>query len=506
MLEERVSDWPSLEHVDDRLLAQELRSGDPSALTRVCASYAARLYDYCHALLRDQESATQTLHDALLAAQSHVGRLRDPQLFRGWLYALVRTECLRRLADPARPTGGQEAPDVEEPLVDAAAEARREETRQLVHSALAGLNGRQREAIDLVLRHHLAPEELAGVLGLSTEQATELAWEAREQLDDAFAAAIMVHGRHSECPSMAALVDPHEWPLSPPNSRTLIRHLASCPVCSVQRRPKASTAELLRVLEVLPVALLPADLEHRVLATATDPALAEQRESIAQAAEPFDEWGWPAAAEPPSRRGGRGPRERDPGGSRRPWPALAAVGGVVIIVGVVYLILPSSSGKPAADTSHAALPSDTALVSPDPSESTIDSPKASPTTTTHSPTPTPTPTPTTHTPTPKVTRTTAKPTKTPTPKGTLQIVGCTITAPATQCMLTATAKGGSVQWQVTGATNGLTASGGGTLTANQSTQVTVSHAACTGAGAFGIVSFSPSGSAKVSWTCDPTPP
>ncbi|MGI8329667.1 sigma-70 family RNA polymerase sigma factor [Actinomadura scrupuli] len=489
-------------------MAQELRAGGPNALTKVCDAYAARLYDYCHALMRDQESATQTLHDSLLSAQAHVGRLRDPQLFRGWLYALVRSQCLRRLADPNRPTGGHEAPEIDEQIFDPAARARREETRQLVHSALAGLNGKQREAIDLVLRHHLAPEELAGVLGLSTEQATELAWQARERLDDAFAAAILVRSRRSECPSVAALVDPQEWPLSPVTSRKLVRHLESCPVCAEQRRAKASTAELLEVLEVLPVALLPADLQHRVLATATDPALAAHRDAIAQAAEPLDEWGWPAVAEPPARRGGgRGARERDGDGSPRIWPAIAAAVCVLLIVGGVYLILPtSSSSKPSAASSTAALPSDTALVSPDPSESVTESATPSPTTSTRSPSPTPTPT--RRTPTPRATTKKPKPTpKTSAPvpaTGTLSVGGgCSIPADGPpNCSFSVTAVGGNVNSWSASASSPLVASGGGRILKGGTGTVSVTRTGpCTASGSGTVTVSNGGGPVTVTWEC-----
>ncbi|MCW2913180.1 MAG: sigma-70 family polymerase sigma factor [Actinomycetia bacterium] len=499
-----MSGWPSLDHVDDRLLVQALRAGDPNAMTQVCDAYAARLFDYCHALLRDQESATQTLHDALLAAQAHVGRLREAQLFRSWLYALVRSACLNRLADPARPTGGHEAPEIEEQLHDPGAMARREEARQFVHSALAGLNGKQREAIDLVLRHHLTPEELAGVLGLSTEEAAELAWESRERLDDALAAAVLVRGGRSECPSVTALVDPQEWPLSPATCRKLIRHLESCPVCAEQRRPKASTAELLRVLEVLPVALLPADLQRRVLVTATDPALAAQRESIAQWAEPLDEWGWPTAAEPEPRRAGRGPRERQD--SPRMWPAIAAAACVVLIVGLVYLILPSSSNnKPSPGTSQAALPDDTAMVSPDPSASpTVDSPKPTPTRTTH--TPSPSPTPTTHTPTPKATTTKPKATKTPKPAaGTLKVSGgCSIPSGSLKCTFPVTAVGGTVDSWSASASIPLSASGGGKILQGGTGTVSVTVTRpnpCLNGGNNSVTVSNGGGTVNVSWAC-----
>lgn len=95
-----MSGWPSLDRSEDRRLAEALAAGELEALAQVFDAYAARLYDYCHALLRDQEAASAALHDTLLAVTVCIGGLAEPERLRAWLYAMVRNECLRRLNTP----------------------------------------------------------------------------------------------------------------------------------------------------------------------------------------------------------------------------------------------------------------------------------------------------------------------------------------------------------------------------------------------------------------------
>ncbi|MEV4254118.1 sigma-70 family RNA polymerase sigma factor, partial [Spirillospora sp. NPDC049652] len=188
-----MTGWPTLDRLDDERLARSLaRSGahvlsgpppgdatapfpaaDTDALARLVDAYAARLFDYCHALLRDQDQAARALHAALLTAYAHAGRLTDPAAFRAWLYALVRNECVRRLRDPRRPAERREAPEVEDLFLDDAERARRLATRRLVHAALGGLRGPERESLDLLLRHGLDDAEVGAVLDLPPARAAE---------------------------------------------------------------------------------------------------------------------------------------------------------------------------------------------------------------------------------------------------------------------------------------------------------------------------------------------
>ncbi|GAA2456421.1 hypothetical protein GCM10010191_89740 [Actinomadura vinacea] len=494
------SGWPSPDRADDERLARSLAAGDDAeALIQLLDRYAARLYDYCHALLRDQESAAGALHDAVLAAYAHAGRLYEPVFFRSWLYALVRNECLRRLQDPDRPAERYEAPEVEDMFLDADERAQRQETRRLVHNALSGLRGREREALDLLLRHGLDTGEIAGAFGITDQEAGELAGQARHKLDDALAAVIIARTGRADCPSVAALAEDGESPLPQAAARKLIRHINTCATCTERRHRTVSTAGL---LQTLPVALMPADLRGRILATATDPANAGGLAAIAHGAEPFDAQGWPRPAE----RGGAARRsEPRRSGPPRLWPAIAAAAAVILLAAGAFLVLPGgsedrTSAQRPSGSPRAADPSESPA---DPSESPSESPTPTPTATTSSPTPTPKAT------TPSPTRTRAS--RTPTPnrstrspaRGTLAVSGCAMTNPGQRsCGVSVRAVGGPVTWGVTGTSGGVRAGGGGRLAAGASTTVPASRPDCDAGGSgSGSVSFAPGGSASVSWTC-----
>ncbi|MFB4306736.1 RNA polymerase sigma factor [Actinomadura sp. GTD37] len=493
-----MSGWPSFDRADDERLARALAAGDPSALIQVMDRYAARLYDYCHALLRDQEQAAGALHDALISAYAHVSVLREPERFRGWLYALVRNECMRRLRDRDRPAERQEAPEVEDGFLDEAELARRQEARRLVHHALSALRGREREALDLVLRHGLDTFEVAGVLGLEAQEAADLTGAAHARLDDALAAAHLARTAGGGCPDLAAIAGEGGGggrPLPPPVVRRVVQHIASCAVCGPRREQAAPAA---RLLQVLPVAMIPTDLRGHVMATATDAALAPDLSYIAHRAEPLDEWGWPCIVE---RTGAQEKPER-----RRPralWPALAAAAAVIVIVASAFYVM---SGSPTGGTS-AQGPSGGATESVlDPSSPTdSEDPSDSPTPTESE---TPTPTPTTTSPTPTLTQSrrpsshssAPRPTTRKPSRGTLSVGGgCSLT-PGQSCSIQVRAVGGTVAWSASAAAP-LSAGGGGTLASGRTGSATVTLSpACEGSGS-GTVSFSPNGAATVSWTC-----
>ena len=492
-----MAGWPGISDVDDRRLAEALHRGEAGALTEIYDTYAPQLYEYCHGLLRDQAEAAGALRDSLIAAQEHIGKLREPERFRSWLYAIVRSAALRRREDPDRPAERREAPELEDQTLTDQERAKLDEQRLLAHSALAGLTGKQREALDLSVRHELDAEDIAGIFGITGAQAGKLLGEARADLTKALAAAIIARTGQEDCPSVAALVD--GWPLNPEVCRKLVRHVEACPTCGERRSRRVS---MNRLLQVLPVAAIPQDLRLDIITVATAPDRNETRMNIAHRAEPFDSRGWPAAQE----QDRPAPPPKDSSG--RLWPALAGAACLILIVGGVMMFMPGSGGKESTGSgeAQAAVPSDSLPVdqpSGDPSDLL-----PLPTTAAPSKTVSPTPTAKTPTPTPTPTLSTSRSATAPRPRpiapGRLSVAGCRISSNDRSCTITLTAQGGSVNWQVTGTSGGLRAGGSGTLASGQSTGVRVSRPSC-GAildpGGSGSVSFSPSGSASVSWDC-----
>lgn len=479
-----MAGWPSIDRADDQRLAQALRAGDVAALAPIYDAYAPRLFDYCHVLLRDEETAAQTVHDSLIVVQERIGNLPDPRLFRGWLYAVTRAECQRRRAHAEIPAERQKAAEAGG-LIEAD-----ESTRRLVHEALLVLSGQQREVLDLALRHELDPHELAEVLSVTPQDASVLTQQARGDLDDAFAAVVVAATGRDDCPSVGALAGPPGAPLDVDTCRTLARHIGNCPICGLRANGKVATA---RLLHAMPVAAVPAGLRGQVLTAAAAPQYAELRATIAMRADP---------PPPPTEPMPRGSRDAERRRGSRVGVALCGAGfGVVLLLAGIFLLLPGAgAGQHNAGDQAIAAPTDSG--SADPSDP-VSAPPSQSQQPSNSPTPTPTPTPS-KTPKPKhskkpATHAPAPPPPPPAP-GSLSVAGCHMSG-SYSCSITITAVGGPVNWSVTGASDPLSAGGSGSLSSGQSTSVTVRRQGwCLGSGSGGV-SFSPNGSARVTWVC-----
>ncbi|GLY86275.1 RNA polymerase sigma factor [Actinoallomurus iriomotensis] len=479
-----MAGWPNIERAEDRWLAESLGS-DRAAPARLYDLYAARLFDYCHVLLRDERAAGQALLDALLTMRENGG---DPRSFRGRLYAVTREVCLRR-----RP----EAPAERRLATEATLGTTDEATRRLVHAALLVLSGRQREVLDLTLRHGLRADDLAPVLRTSPDEAASTVVRARRELDDAFAAVLVVTTGRGDCPSISGLAGPADRPLDARTCGILARHIAACPICGTRDDLEVSSA---RLLDAMPVAAIPDDLREQFLAaTAEDPWFADARSPLTAVAE--------SAA---GRAERRAPRERSRSGSRL-WPVAGGVAFAVAMAGGTFYALAGSGSQNAGNSQ--AMPSRSGdLLSGTPSASDSSVPLSGRGSTSPSPTPsdssgTPTPTPTPKhskpgtTPGPASSSPAAQNPPPPPAAGTLLVSGCSMHS-RRSCTVTVTASGGPVSWSVTGTSDGVSAGGGGYLNAGESAGVTATRDGgwCWGHHS-GSVYFSNGGSASVDWSC-----
>ncbi|SEN64034.1 sigma factor [Nonomuraea pusilla] len=351
--------WPTVDRSDDEDLADALRRGASGAPAALCDAYAERLHDYAYRLIGDQDSAADAVHDALVTAHAHVGRLREPGLLRPWLYALTRSQVRARLAHrtPAAATVPLPGP-FPGPFPDPGDEADGPDPAAL----LAELGGNEREILELSLRHGLTPGEVGPVLGLTSRQAAARLGRARDRLENAAAAVVLARTGRAHCPALSAMLDCLEGPLPPELRRRLSAHIAGCEVCTEGRHRRVSAA---RLLARVPVAFPPAALRRRVVETCLDPGRGPARTLIVERGDSFDRAGFPTTDGRRSRRrlrsaDGRRPRRRLPtadgrrSGRRRPRriaPVLLAGASVLAATGAVVAV--TGAGAPDARTASA---------------------------------------------------------------------------------------------------------------------------------------------------------
>ncbi|WP_329016026.1 sigma-70 family RNA polymerase sigma factor [Micromonospora rifamycinica] len=259
--------------LDDRALVEALRRGDRVGLEGIYRRYADRLYTYARVLLREPEAAADAVHDAFLLASQRIDQLRDPDRLRSWLYAIVRTECLRQLRERSR---SEPLTEVAEPVADTAdpaAAVNADQVRDLVHLAVAALNPGDREVVHLAIRHDLSSADIGAALGVPANHAHARLSRARSQLERALGALLVARGGARDCPALADLLDDWQGRLTPTLRKRVARHIDDCARCGLLRREQCNPAALLTAYTA-PGFLVVADSVWPRLADA-DPAIGQ---------------------------------------------------------------------------------------------------------------------------------------------------------------------------------------------------------------------------------------
>jgi RNA polymerase sigma factor (sigma-70 family) len=289
--------------MQDRDIVAAIVAGQPGGLAAAYDRYAQPLHAYCCTMLGEPSDAADAVQDTFVIAAAKLGGLRDPSRLRPWLYAVARNECHRRLRGRATAAPLDDADEMADSAPDIGAAAEKAELRQLVRSALGGLNPGEREIIELNLRHELDGAELAAVLGVPRNQAHALASRARTQFETALGALLVARTGQDACPYLATILDGWNGELTPLLRKRINRHIENCAICDERKRHELSPAAL---LSLLPVALLPIGLRRELFRLVADrsPVGAEHRDLVVRRAGPWRPDGFPAPAGglPPLRR------------------------------------------------------------------------------------------------------------------------------------------------------------------------------------------------------------
>lgn len=304
-----------------------LVSDDSGAIRRgleaAYATYADRIHDYAHGMLRtaDPAAAADVTHDTFLIAQAKAPGLRDPDRLRPWLYAIARNECLRVLRqtkrrDPLEYDDGTTHPALvaadAEGSPDMSTDLDRADLRALVVSAAAGLSPKDREVFDLGLRHDLRAPEVAAALGVSDNAAHAMLSRVRGQFERALGAlSVARHGRQS-CDELDQLLTGWDGEFDALWRKRIARHVDSCATCAAVQKREVSPAAL---LSVLPLVAAPVLVRDRLFAeddlslasasrSSSQPGIQSLGQSLADRAGPFErDGGFPGAVSSRRRRG-----------------------------------------------------------------------------------------------------------------------------------------------------------------------------------------------------------
>ena len=253
--------------VDAQLVTAYL-SGDRNALASIYDLYAPGLYDTAAAMLSDRHDAADMVQDVFCIAAERLNQLRDPDRLKPWLYAVLRNEVYRRTKkrNRATPTDFQSetTPDVVaafDPNAEGAAVSY-DELAELVRSAAAGLDERDRLVLELSVRQGLTGADLADALGISAEQSYSLVHRMRDRIEKSLGAFTVAKMGSRDCKDLATIISGWNGEFSVLIRKRVARHIDECATCEKTRSKYAPLA----LFGAAPIIVLPLGLREKVLA------------------------------------------------------------------------------------------------------------------------------------------------------------------------------------------------------------------------------------------------
>ena len=170
-------------------------TGDPEALERLLMRAQEVAWRFSTSVCGHADDAEDAMQEALIKTYRYVGRIRDPEAFRPWLYRTVRNACLmgrrKKAGEPARLQSlddvlsgpdGLTRPDAPHPGKNPEQLADNAGLRRRLRQALRTLPGPYRAIVFLREIEGLSTREVAKVMGMSEDSVKTRLHRARLQL------------------------------------------------------------------------------------------------------------------------------------------------------------------------------------------------------------------------------------------------------------------------------------------------------------------------------------
>jgi len=253
-----------LPEASDAELVGLVLQADREAFAVVYDRYGPRLYDFAYSMLRQREDAADAVADSFVTFAEKLPQLREPDRLRPWLYAIVRSECLRRLKQRKRVSyaDDEQLAEMADDAVTPEEAAEKAALQKLVWDAAAGLADRDRALLDLHLRQGLEGAELGEAMGVSASNAYVMLNRLKSQVDRSLGALLIARLGRDDCEELDKLLGDWDGSFSPLIRKRVARHVEGCSVCGERRKRILSPWML---LAGVPMFAAPAALRDRVV-------------------------------------------------------------------------------------------------------------------------------------------------------------------------------------------------------------------------------------------------
>jgi RNA polymerase sigma factor (sigma-70 family) len=221
-------------------VVRRAQAGDREAFAALYEAYGDAIYAFCYQLTRSPADAADGVQETFVKAVERLHTLRDPAMFRGWLYSIARNAALDVLRGRRRV--GTMPEDLETVLAagsrrsaDPVAVAEAREVGALVWQAAQSLSPRDYSIFEMTVRHGLTSAEVAEALDIKASHAYVLVNRLKDALEDGVAALVMMRAGPGACAELDAVVAKLGSDGATRLRQVIGRHVQGCEACRVRR-------------------------------------------------------------------------------------------------------------------------------------------------------------------------------------------------------------------------------------------------------------------------------
>ncbi len=217
--------------VEDSELVQLALGGDQSALAEIYDRYADHIYSFCRSRLRNDADAADAMQDTFIRASTRLSQLRDPSKLRSWLFAIARNQIIVSGRAAAKAVGGDGMETLASTNSEVDADLLRVEASEQLWAASGGLAVRDREVLELHVRHGLVGADLSDALGVADGHGRVLLSRAKDRIAVALGSLLVARMGREECDELDRLLSSWDGRFTTDVRSTVSKHVKKCEVC-----------------------------------------------------------------------------------------------------------------------------------------------------------------------------------------------------------------------------------------------------------------------------------
>jgi len=161
----------------------ERAKSDPAAFGELYDRYAAQIYRFIRARIRDESAAEDITAEVFLSALRHIKSYRDQgRPFSCWLYRIAINAIASHYRGQRSALSLDDQLGLVSPLLDPLDEVVDRERLRTIWQAVDALPAQQRAAMILKFSEDMTMDEIGGVLGKSPAAAKLLVYRAMQRL------------------------------------------------------------------------------------------------------------------------------------------------------------------------------------------------------------------------------------------------------------------------------------------------------------------------------------